>query len=154
MGYGLVLWGPLKRRWEQWKYTVLTKKHCCRWFQGTLKVECALSVYGYTFCIAGEDLVECSFRWLVSGGWYDWRKRKKNRAVILRIRSRIGGILKVAWSRGSGVRLGRFPTIRRHFDCRICIRQIYKQVWSVYNSRFVKLCAQSKYCLVRYRQTC
>jgi hypothetical protein len=58
-------------------YTVQTKKHCCRWFQGTLNVECAMSFYGYTFCIAGEDLVECSFRWLVSGGWYDWRKRQK-----------------------------------------------------------------------------
>jgi hypothetical protein len=58
----LVLWGPLKRLWEQWKYTVQTKKHCCRWFQGTLKVEYALSFYGYTFCIAGEDLVACSFR--------------------------------------------------------------------------------------------
>jgi hypothetical protein len=38
------------------------KKHCCRWFQGTLKVECALSFYGYSVCIAGEILVESSFR--------------------------------------------------------------------------------------------
>jgi hypothetical protein len=53
------------------------EKTLLQWFQGSLKVECALSFYGYTVCIAGEDLVACSFRWLVSGGWYDWRKRKK-----------------------------------------------------------------------------
>jgi hypothetical protein len=67
----LVLRGPLNIRCKQWKYTIHTKKHCCRWFQGTLKVEYASSVYGYTFCIAVEDHSECSFRWLVSGGWYD-----------------------------------------------------------------------------------
>jgi hypothetical protein len=50
----------------------------------------------------------------------------KIRAVILWIRSRIGGILKAAWSRGIGVRLGRFPTFRRHFDCRIC-----RDVWLI-----------------------
>jgi hypothetical protein len=59
------------------------EKKCCRWFQGTLKVECALSFYGYTFCIGGEDLVEGSFRWLVSWGWYDWRERVKYYEVCL-----------------------------------------------------------------------
>jgi hypothetical protein len=36
---------------------------------------------------------------------------------------RISGMLKVAWSKGIGVRLGELPIILRHLDCNVCKRR-------------------------------
>jgi hypothetical protein len=44
----------------------------------TLRVVCILFVYECTFYIVGRGHLECSYRWCVQGGLYEWRRYQKS----------------------------------------------------------------------------